>query len=215
MPCLCGLTLEQWSFVSQIVLAIAAVGGTIGAIWQLRLLLQDRRKETSKETKAERARLLLQLDTRWESRELEEARRQLHELTAEVDKSVGQLPPLGTATREQRATRASEILADYREREPERYWPVSRLWGFIETMGYLWRAGQLELEEIDELFGAAILQIDDLARKHLEARAEELAQSIGYSSPSADPVSKRRGSSAYKNMISLMEALRARGQSAT
>ncbi|MDA0997537.1 MAG: hypothetical protein O2944_04935 [Proteobacteria bacterium] len=143
--------LETWYWLSQIFLAMVVLVTAFIARQQLDLI-----------AKQSRATLLLDLDKRWEGAELTCAREVFFKVQEEVKKKI-ELEGGDKAKDESiEVTRQNHQVAfanhfDHMRKENQKdYQHIMNIWGFLETLGYLYTSKYLSAGEIDKLLGYTI-----------------------------------------------------------
>lgn len=163
--------LEVASWVCQIVLAAVAV---IGAIFGYRTI--------NDATKARHARLIMDLDHRWDSGEIRKARAFFGNLREDITKEISQKFPLDSDKVKLRKAKAewTKQLAALRKADPANYRLLITICGFFESVGMMVKRDYISKEDALGLFAGSIVQIDRFMRPHLEARAKEMGVPKGF-----------------------------------
>jgi len=144
--------------------------------------------------------LLIDLDKRWESQEMHESREIIRKMRRSVREQItSEYEHLNEESKHQKRKELyCEVLFELRENGFDEYQHFMRVWGFLETVGYCVKAKHLSLNDIDEIFGAVVLQIDEVSHLHIRERDEKLTQDIG------------KPAQLYENMLNIARELGAK-----
>lgn len=162
----------EWLYwVSQIVLVIVATGTAIFAGWQLWFIRLSHRHETE----SARAAFLFELDGRWNSDRMVEARRLLVELKAEVEGFIdGHYAGLDKVSKAKKASEEfSKRLQASLVGDRDKYLKYLRIVNYFETVGVMIKNGYVDRAILVDLYLGAILQTAEIFEKHLKRRQEE------------------------------------------
>lgn len=155
--------------LSGVLLAIIATVALFFAYRQV----QQMQETNTMDLRQGRASVLLALDERWESAEMQVVRVEMEALVREVQtealkrwpKAVGQIDRSGDIY--------AERLEDFRKNAYPKYLQLFRICGFFETVGYVAEAGYIPTADLVQLLGAAILRAGAVFSTHLEKLADE------------------------------------------
>jgi hypothetical protein len=163
---------EVASWWSQIIVAIVVFATAIFTAIQVRMLADAQRQEY----KLARAQFLLELDKKWDSTEMWEARTVFTQMVADTTSLVGRQNPM--AREEERHTECqrvfAETLATMRTNNYRDYRMLLRMCGFFETAGLMVKKRYASPNDIMALFRGPIIEIDMCFRKHIDDRAREM-----------------------------------------
>jgi len=156
--------LERASWLCQILLTVIAAIGAIFAGVQLRIVRQ-----------VSQATLLLELDARFDSSEMRQARNQFATVSEDVEKVVAANHPLANdvAKREHAAQLWKETLGLLRTDNEATYLKLIGWCGFFETVGLMVKKGYLSEEDVLDLFKGPLVDLDKAFRLHIEERGKE------------------------------------------
>jgi hypothetical protein len=165
----------------EIILALIAIGALWFAYHQIKIMQEDAKTRTqsvhAQELEA-RARILLDLDDRWESDSMQAIRTEVIQMMVEVKKEAAERWPGQSETERQR--RSADIYADklqkIRDNELLRYLRIIEICGFFETVGYVARSGYIPPTDVILLLGGSILQAGEIFKPHIDKRLSETGE---------------------------------------
>ena len=162
--------LEKASWIAQGVIASATVFGAGFAATQL---LDVRRSS--------QASLLLELDARFDSAELREARNLLARMAETINQSVAtKNPQAKDAAKRQAVCREWQILLGAQRTEyVDSYQKLIGYMGFFETLGLMVKKKYVSRQNALDLFKGPLIDIGDRFRLHIEERCNEMGVSEG------------------------------------
>lgn len=124
---------------------------------------------------------LVELDGRWEGREMREGRTKWRELRTRIYEEVENNH--GHLNTDQKQAKCAEVcsieLYKMLKDNPKDYTDILSILGFFETIGYVVDRGFISGEEIAELYGDSIQEFDRLCSNHIEKRREERRNETG------------------------------------
>ncbi len=174
------MTTEQFTALLAILdqhtlgLAVAAVAASITALAALYALLLARRQIFAAHSGI-KATFLVELDARWEGTEMRGVRAKWVTMRSNVKEIVEQHYRNMTEVekREKTGEECSKYLHDLRIKNPREYNDIMSIIGFFENIGYWIDRKYISAEEVFDLFGEAIREIDRLCWKHIHKRIDE------------------------------------------
>lgn len=165
----------------EIILALIALGALWFAWYQIKIMQKDAMTRTESVRAQEleaRARILLDLDDRWESDSMQAIRAEVIQMREEVKKEAAERWPGQSEAERQR--RSADIYADklqkIREKELLRYLRIIEICGFFETVGYVARSGYIPPNDVILLLGGSILQAGEIFKPHIDKRVSEMGE---------------------------------------
>jgi hypothetical protein len=159
--------LEVAYWISQIVLTIIAL---IGA-FAVRTQINEARNARVAQLRTMNAHLLMELDKRWDSTEMRDARKLYSKSVAEIDaklKSLG-LPLDGANTR----AAWTRFLADCRSNRREDYQQLLLMPSFFETVGVMVKKEYIAEKDVIDLLAGPIIYIGLRFGDHIAERSQE------------------------------------------
>jgi len=128
-----------------------------------------------------KATFLVDLDGRWEGTEMKEARARWREMRDAVTQHIEQTYPEASRNekRAKRGEHCSKVLHTMVHKEPEKHITIMSIFGFFETTGYIVDNGFISAEEIVDLYGESILELDQFCWSYIEKRREEATNDTG------------------------------------
>jgi hypothetical protein len=178
----------HWLIILALLSHIATALGTLAlvgiaifaAIWAKRQV-EAAAKANEHAAHQSKAAFLLELDRRWESREMSMARRHFNELEkAATDHMTAFIHMDGHRQKMEREEYYSRTLYTMMNQQTSVYLNLMRICGFWETMGYLVKNKYIPIENIVDLFGGGVISFDDAFRVHLTNRGEEKGVPDGF-----------------------------------
>lgn len=126
----------------------------------------------SKNAKAE---FLLRVDERWGEKEILDARTIIHKMYLPLKKKGKKSNLRGSSLREYYEDVISESIIEMSEsaESPEDFLKLLNYLDFMETIGFLWKNGYIEVEEINSLCGNSICFNYRIFKKYIKNRREE------------------------------------------
>lgn len=169
--------LEIWYWISQIALTVVATGTAIFGGIQL-WFIRENHKHTLEQA---RATFLFELDSRWDSQMMIEARKEFGDLYRSVSKSVADAHPhLDEQKRKEKATEEySRILFDALRNDIDKYLIYMRMCSFFETAGMMVKKGYIAQDSIIGLFYGPLVHLDHVFRVHINQRSNEQGTPTG------------------------------------
>lgn len=176
------------SAAANVVLAVIAVLALYLAIHRTGAASEQAQAAIkANEDRARRARAatIFDFDRLWESLEFNDSRTAFHKLRREVESFVNDndeykhLDESGkiNALREE----CSRRLYEMRDADEARYLKIMKLPGFFETIGFLVERDLMQLDDILDLYGGALIQLHDVTGIHISSRSkEDIGMSAGY-----------------------------------
>ncbi|MGE0094488.1 MAG: hypothetical protein AB7M05_20900 [Alphaproteobacteria bacterium] len=189
IPC----SLEEWYWISQIVLTGIVFVTAIGAICQLRML-----------SRQSRATFLMGLDTRWESEHLTVARKTILEYREKV-REIIRLEHSEKSQKEKQEIYKNlfkTLLSDLKKEKRDDWECFMTLGRFFESLGHLTKNKYLKVEEVDSLLGYSVLQFEDMCAAHIQEWEREENAKMGIQTE------------LFKNALELARSIRAISKSA-
>jgi hypothetical protein len=162
--------LERASWICQIVLTIVAVVTAVFAAVQLWI-----------GTRIYQATLLLELDARWDSQELRDARKLFAKMGEDITKIVSNANPLANDGAKEALLRAewTKVLRDMRTQSEAEYLKLIGWCGFFETVGLMVKRRYISRSDIIDLFEGPLVDLDRTFRNHFEEREKEMGVPAG------------------------------------
>ena len=176
------------SAAANVVLAVVAVRALYLAIHRTDAASEQAQAAIkANEDRARRARAatIFDFDRLWESLEFSDSRTAFHKLRREVVSFVNNndkykhLDESGKidALREE----CSRRLYEMRDADEARYLKIMKLPGFFETLGFLVERDSMQLDDILDLYGGALIQLHDVVGIHISSRSkEDIGMPSGY-----------------------------------
>jgi hypothetical protein len=169
--------LERLAWGSDLLIALAAIFAlthTAHQIGELKQANEDRVRQGN-------ARFVLDLDARYESKDLRDARRKVHGLLWEyTDEASKQMPKGNDEARAQYVRgKFSTELARLRAEKIDEYMDLMLFCGFFESVGLMVKRGYVKFEDIDHLFRGAIHIVDTCFCGHIADRQKETGVPAG------------------------------------
>jgi hypothetical protein len=163
--------LEMVSWGSQIVLVIVAIATLIYGAAQLREAAASR----SQSLKISQATLLLEMDTRWDSEDIKDARALIVAYNEDIGTLVSQNAPLANDAARQALVQQewSKVLSQLRSSKDHNYGKLIGYCGFFETVGMMVRKGYMSADDVMNLFRGPLLHLDHAFRLHIAEREQE------------------------------------------
>lgn len=155
---------ERLSWIAQVATAVIALAGVFFAGIQLRAVRL-----------VSQATLLLELDSRFDSQELRDARNLFATMREDITKIVSGKHPLSSddAKRTLCAEQWREILGKMRTEDEERYLKLIGWCGFFETVGMMVKKRYIAKKDVLDLFKGPLVDLDQAFRLHIEERSNE------------------------------------------
>lgn len=132
-------------------------------------------KQIEQNTKIAHAGLMLDLDKRWDSAEMQETRRLFTATSSDISKMVAEeIPRANDAGREARTREKwAEYLKHYRDHDVETYSKLMAMCGFFETVGVMVKKGYISERDMLDLFEGPIVAIGRCYKEHINERTQE------------------------------------------
>lgn len=163
--------LEYASWVAQVLVTVIAIAAAIVA-WRQLGEMADYRKQR---LRIANATLLLELDHRFDSKELAEARELFMQTGEEISTVVSGKHPL--ANEEEKVARMiadwTEQLATFRKDGKDKYSQLLRIGGFFETVGMMVKREYVSPQDALGLFRGPILMFGRYFKPHIDTRQNE------------------------------------------
>jgi hypothetical protein len=163
--------LEYASWVAQVLVTLIAIAAAVVAWFQLGEM-GDYRKQR---LRIANATLLLELDHRFDSKELVEARELFVQTAEEISAAVSGKHPL--ANEEEKLVK---MIADWTERldalrkdGKDKYSQLLRIGGFFETVGMMVKREYVSAQDALGLFRGPILMFGRYFKPHIDSRQNE------------------------------------------
>lgn len=172
-----GLKLSDFDHLAQIALALIALIALVYARHQVHIARKDHREAL----KFSGATFLLELERRWSSGELLEAREIFQKIWDDLSESIGTDNPRSddTARRTQLGKKFPRVLRDLRDKEQDKYHKLMRICGFFEIVGVMVKNEHVPLNYVDQFLGGAIMMLDNCFRQHIEDLQKETGRPPG------------------------------------
>jgi hypothetical protein len=164
--------LEYAAWIAQIVVTLVALGAAFVAWWQL----GEMRDYRNQRLKIANAALLMELDHRFDSREMTEARELFVHLGEEISSAISaNHPMLNEGERlEKAAEEWTARLADLRKNKDDKYQSLLRIGGFFETVGLMVKKEYISKQDAVGLFSGPIILFGRNFSRHIELRQNEV-----------------------------------------
>lgn len=164
-----GLQVTAW--IMQILVFLALLVGTFYAKGQL----DHMRADSDQSRKISQARLMLDLDTRWDSPDMQITRQLFARTNIDIGKIVSQEKPLAkdSAKAEIIKEKWAEHLGKLREEDINSYTSLMAMCGFFETVGIMVDRDYLSKEDMFALFLGPIIAIERCYSGHIYHRSQE------------------------------------------
>jgi hypothetical protein len=122
-----------------------------------------------------KATFIVELDKRWEGNEMQIARTKWLQMRTHIKQSVEQTHGSRVVLEQQAqmGEECSKYLHDLRIKNPHEYNDIMSVVGFFEMAGYWVDRKYISLDEVIDLFGEAIREIDRLCWKHIHKRIDD------------------------------------------
>lgn len=148
---------------------ILVLGALAVAAWNARLQIRQ-------STKATNARLMLDLDMRWDSPDMQETRRLFGDTNSDLVAIVSNdFPQANDAAREQKVREKwTEHLRNLREQDVQNYTKLMSMCGFFETVGLMVKKNYVSKSDMLDLFEGPIVAIGRCYGGHIEERSKEM-----------------------------------------
>lgn len=169
--------LEQLAWLATVALAFI----TGGAAWLAKGQLQSIRTSREDTLQIARATFLLELDRRWDSPEMTDARTMFVSKRDAVKASTSVAAPLASDDEKQRMVSEAfkSELANMRKDTAADYLKIMRMVAFFETAGLMVDRKYIPADEIILLFKGPITEINVCFRAHIEQRQKEMGVPTG------------------------------------
>jgi hypothetical protein len=174
------MTTEQFAELLAILnnhtwaLAITAIATALTAIAAVSALLLATKQILAAHSGI-KATFIAELDGRWEGSEMKNVRAKWIEMREHirtlVEGTYGNLTAQGKD--EKMGDECSKYLHDLRIQKPNAYNDIISVVGFFETAGYSIHKKYIPADDVMDLFGEAIRELDRLCWKHMQKRIEE------------------------------------------
>jgi hypothetical protein len=162
--------LEIASWICQIILTFLAIAAAIFTYIQI----QQIREDSAQQLKISHANLLMDIDHRWDH-EMKEARNTLALIADDIQRWVKSRHPglEGADLNTEIQSEWRRTLNGMRRRGSPAYLDAISICGFFETVGLMVRKNYVSADDVVELLGVSILNLDFYLRPHIEERAKE------------------------------------------
>jgi len=163
--------IETASWIAQIAVAIVALAGAVVACYQLREMADYRRQRL----RIANATLLMELDQRFDSKEMTEARNLFIEMRESDERGYLWTPSL-LNEEEKMAKMADEWtkqLSELREKQKDKYSLLLSLGGFFETVGMMVKRKYISKDDALGLFSGPVIAFGRNFSEHIAARQNE------------------------------------------
>lgn len=169
--------LEMASWASQIILVIAA----LATLWYGLRQVQTAVAARLQDQETAHASAILEMDGRWESAEMKDARDCFMAVRQEVLQAVGTgNPQMNDAARTQLMRQVwATKLSQLRLANDPKYSQIMRICSFFETVGLLVKKGYVRRDDVVALFKGPILAIDTSFGGHIEDQLRETGMPAG------------------------------------
>jgi len=159
---------ERLSWWAQIIIAIGGLATLLFTVYQIRLIAI----ESMKRTRHDKATFLYNLDTMFENESFTRNRVAFVSLRSEVEASIQSTQAYldHDSKTEQFALKYCESLQDLKDTDIERYTQIMKLAGFFEAVQVFTIKGQIEKEDVLNLYRAAIVPYYIATYKHIQKR---------------------------------------------
>lgn len=159
---------ETISSLTTIVLAAGALVALLFVIYQVREFYRLRQSELRQEKGA----LLFKIESTFDGREVTNSRIAFMRLWEQVNATVPRENLAADKYAILLSEQFSEQLSRLRDEDLEKYTSIMLILGFFETVGVLVAKDYLELSDVSDLYGGAIIHVDHAFREHIRQRAE-------------------------------------------
>jgi hypothetical protein len=176
--------LEYASWIAQIIVAVIALAAAIVAgiaafvAWQQLGEMTNYRRQR---LKIANATLLMELDHRFDSGELAEARKLIMKIAEEIGVAISTARPL--VNDQEKLQRIidewTRRLADMRANDGDKYSLLLRLGGFFETVGMMVKREYVSKDDALGLFMGPIVMFGRNFKPHIEERQKEAGVPAG------------------------------------
>ncbi|MER9047678.1 hypothetical protein NKH89_10425 [Mesorhizobium sp. M0923] len=168
--------LEIAYWISQIILTVIAFVAAIAAWNQLTQAENARLAQL----RAMNATLLMELDNRWDSAEMREARRICFEWTQKINETISGKQ---FADQQQRSVAISDewtkLLRDCRIRDMKEYGKLMGMCGFFETVGLMVKKDYIAASDVIDLLKGPMLAVEMWFGGHIAEREKEMGVANG------------------------------------
>lgn len=156
---------EYASWAAQVVIAVTAIAGAIFAGRQLQAV-----------RRVSQATLLLELDSRFDSIEIREARELFSKMSDDIQTMISNENPQmnDEAKLNLCGERWRDLLSSLRTEDEAAYIKLIGFLGFFETMGMMVQKDYISQEDVFDLFKGPIADAHQCFRLHIEQRQKEL-----------------------------------------
>ncbi|MEM7059173.1 MAG: hypothetical protein AAF557_16430 [Pseudomonadota bacterium] len=170
-------TIEVFYWVSQILTLVILVVGAFYA----RTQLDHAREQIDHSVNNSNALLLMELDKRWDSEDMKEARKKFFLIREEINESVGKDNALKNDQSRIDAQKKlwSEKLGGLRQHDQEEYLTIMSIMSFFETAGLMVHRGYIDKDDVRELLLGPVLQIENCFGPHILEREKETGVTEG------------------------------------
>ncbi len=139
------------------------------------------RKDHRKALKFSGATFLLELERRWSSGELLEAREIFRKIWDNLSESIGTDNPRSDDTERlaQLGKEFPRVLRELRAKEQDKYHKLMRICGFFEIVGVMVKNEHVPLNYVNQFLRGAIVILDICFRQHIEELQKETGRPPG------------------------------------
>lgn len=172
-----GLKLSDFYHLAQIALVLVALIALVYARNQVHIARNDHREAL----KFSGATFLLELERRWSSEELQEARSILHTIRDDLSATIGKDNPRSddTARLAQLGKEFSRVLNKLRAEERDRYHKLMRICGFFEIVGVMVKNEHIPLSYVDQFLRGPVMILNNCFRQHIKDLQKETGMPPG------------------------------------
>jgi hypothetical protein len=164
---------EFWEQASWIATVIACAVAVLAALFAGGQLVDVRR--------ASQATLLLELDARFDSEELRDAREVFAKFREDINKAISTLNPSSNDVHKEHLVREEwkKILAEMRTQDQDNYIKLIGYIGFFETVGLMVQRRYISKKDVFSLFKGPLIDLGRSFRLHIEERSNEMGVPAG------------------------------------
>lgn len=169
--------LEVAYWWSQIAIAFIAAGAAIFAGFQVRAMNTAR----AEQLRILNATLLMELDKRWDSGEMQRARRAFQDTFEQVNGVVASNHPNLRDTEKDQKIREewTKTLGEMRKSAKPTYARLMIICGFFETVGLMVKREYISIDDALDLFAGPIINVGRCFRGHIKDREKEMGVPSG------------------------------------
>lgn len=169
--------LEVLSWLAQLIIVIAVIATALVARSQLKEMSVFRKQRL----RILNATLLMELDNRWDSTEMQASRKIFREMKDHLEETVGAANPVaGDHKRIELAKQAwSNALKEKRKNSIDEYSQLMAICGFFETVGLMVKRQYIMTEDVVDLFKGPMVNIETCFGGHIEDLGNETGMPHG------------------------------------